>query len=69
MYAIRSYYDYPAHIETMRKLRPGQQVVSLNEWFKKNFDPGVMEFFTGELGFTDEEIKIEYNIWRSFNVV
>ena len=59
---------HPAHIETMRVLRPGRRPVELEEWWAKNFDPGVMEYLTGELGFTEEEIQEEYRIWREFTV-
>lgn len=58
---------YPAHVETIREMRPGLEPISLDDWFRKNFNPGVMEYFTGELEFTDEEIKREYEIWRRFN--
>ncbi len=58
---------YPAHVETIRQMRPDSEPVSLDTWFRKNFDPGVMEFFTGELKFTEDEIQQEYKIWREFN--
>ena len=58
---------YPSHVETLRKIRPGAVPVDLETWFRKNFNPGVMEFFTDELQFTEEEIEQEYAIWRSFN--
>lgn len=58
---------YPAHIEVMRQLRPGQKPVTLDDWFLKNFSPGIMEYMSGELGFSDEEIKEEYRIWREYS--
>ncbi len=57
---------YPAHLEAMRILRPGQRVVTLQEWFLKNFNPGIMDFLTGELGFNNQELETELQIWRSF---
>ncbi|MDC7233419.1 MAG: HAD hydrolase-like protein [Spirochaetales bacterium] len=57
---------YPAHIEVMRQLRPGHPPVSLDQWFLKNFSPGIMEYMTGELGFSKEEVAEEYRIWREF---
>jgi len=57
---------YPAHREVMRQLRPGHPIVTLEEWFLKNFSPGIMEYLTGELGFTSEEVQEEYRIWQSF---
>ncbi len=58
---------YPAHVETIKQLRPNLKPISLDGWFRKNFNPGVMEYFVEELGFTEDEIKEEYDIWRSFN--
>ena len=58
---------YPAHVETIKQMRPELEPVSLDTWFRKNFEPGVMEYFTDELGFTEDEIKREYEIWRAFN--
>ena len=58
---------YPAHVETIKQIRPELTAVDLDTWFLKNFEPGVMEYFTAELGFTEAEIQEEYNIWRSFN--
>ncbi|QEN04659.1 hydrolase [Thiospirochaeta perfilievii] len=57
---------YPAHLETMEVLRPGQKVISLDEWFLKNFHPGIMEYMKGELGFSQEEIMEEYKIWQDY---
>lgn len=57
---------YPAHLEVMRQLRPGQKPISLDEWFMKNFHPGIMEYLTGELHFSEEEIEKEYEVWRAF---
>jgi phosphoglycolate phosphatase-like HAD superfamily hydrolase len=57
---------YPAHVRAMEILRPGVKPVDLAGWFKKNFDPGIMAFLRGELGMTEVELKLEYNIWREF---
>ena len=57
---------YPAHLEVMRQLRPGIQPAGLDEWLLKNFSPGIMEYMTGELGFSEDEIREEYRIWREF---
>ena len=50
----------------MKKMRPNLLPLSLEEWFKKNFDPGIMEYMKEDLLMTDEEIKIEYEIWREY---
>lgn len=57
---------YPAHVEVMRRLRPDLVPVDLDNWFRKNFHPGIMEFLKNELHFTDEEIELEYTVWRDF---
>ncbi len=57
---------YKAHLEIMEKMRPEFPVPSLNDWFLKNFDPGIMEYMKEYLGFNDEEIEAEYKIWRKY---
>jgi phosphoglycolate phosphatase/pyrophosphatase PpaX len=52
----------------MKKMRPNLPILSLDEWFKKNFEPGIMEYLKEDLLMTDEEIKIEYEIWRKYAV-
>lgn len=57
---------YPAHLEVMGELRPDREPISLRGWFEKNFSPGIMEYMQHDLGFSDEEIQREYEIWREF---
>lgn len=57
---------YPAHVEAMRQLRPGQAPVDLETWFAKNFDPGIVPYLEDELGMTAEELLIEDRIWREY---
>lgn len=57
---------YPAHLEIMRELRPGHQPISLDDWFLKNYSPGVFEYYTRELGFNSQELKIEHSLWRKY---
>lgn len=57
---------YPAHLETMEKLRPDHDLISLEDWFLKNFHPGIMEYMKGELNFSEDEILEEYDIWQSY---
>ncbi|MGE5235812.1 MAG: HAD family hydrolase [Acidobacteriota bacterium] len=57
---------YPAHLRAMEILRPGWEPVSLDTWFRKNFDPGIMSFLVDELGMTPEELAREHEIWREF---
>lgn len=55
---------YPAHLEAMAVLRPGRPRVSLEDWFRINFHPGIGEFLTQELRLTERELEEEYGIWR-----
>ncbi|HOJ63220.1 MAG TPA: HAD hydrolase-like protein [Spirochaetota bacterium] len=57
---------YPAYIEAMKILRPKHNILSLEEYFIKNFDPGLSNFFRNELNMNEEELIVEYNIWREF---
>ena len=57
---------YPAHVEALRQLRPRLAPLSLDDWFRKNFSPGLMGYLVGELAFTPEEVAINHGIWRSF---
>ena len=50
----------------MEQLRPGLPKVSLETWFEKNFEPGILSFLVDELGLTTEELALEHRIWREF---
>ena len=56
---------YPAHRECMARLRPGTVPVTLEEWFLKNFDPGIAHYLEEELRLSPEELETELEIWRS----
>jgi phosphoglycolate phosphatase-like HAD superfamily hydrolase len=55
---------YPAHVEALRRIRPGREPIGLSGWLEKNFDPGLMGYLRGELGMTDEELKVADSVWR-----
>jgi phosphoglycolate phosphatase/pyrophosphatase PpaX len=57
---------YPAHLEVMRLLRPDQMPITLEDWYRKNFDPGIMGYLQGELGMTPGELETEFTIWQNF---
>ena len=57
---------HPAHVEVMKQLRPNEIPVNLENWFRKNFDPGIMDFLKSELKFDEDEITLEYKIWRDY---
>lgn len=56
---------YPAFLEALKILRPGT-TISLDDYFRENFDPGFMEYCTGKLGMNDEEMDIELECWRNY---
>jgi phosphoglycolate phosphatase/pyrophosphatase PpaX len=57
---------HPAHVRTMELLRPHQQAVDLDTWFAKNFDPGIMPYLVDELGMAEDELAVEFRVWREF---
>lgn len=56
---------YPAFLETLKLLRPNV-TISLDDYFRVNFDPGFVPYCTGELGMTDEEMEAEVQCWREY---
>ncbi len=58
---------YPAYLETMKTVRPDLDPVDLDGWFLKNFHPGILPYLTEELGFSEEELKEEYRVWRTYS--
>lgn len=57
---------HPAHRRAMQVLRPGSEPADLETWFAKNFDPGILSYLKDELGFSDQELALEEEIWRGF---
>ena len=58
---------FPAHLEVMKKLRPGEPAITLDTWFEKNFHPGIMVYLTEEIGLDEKEMEEEFLIWQDFN--
>lgn len=56
---------YPAFLEALKVMRPGV-TISLEDYFRENFHPGFIEYCTGKLGMTDEELDQEVEIWRDY---
>lgn len=56
---------YPSFVAFMEKYFPNKQY-SLDDYFRYNFDPGVLEFFTDICGMTEEEVIIEQEFWRNY---
>jgi phosphoglycolate phosphatase/pyrophosphatase PpaX len=57
---------YPSFVETVRLLRPGMPVLTLREFITYNFDPGFLSMCLNVYKFTDEEMKIEQEIWQRY---
>ena len=56
---------FPSFLEFLSKIRP-ESHYTLEEYFRKNFDPGIMELFTDELHFTPDELDEEYRFWQAY---
>eukprot|EP00438_Fugacium_kawagutii_P008498 Skav210950 [mRNA] locus=scaffold713:302670:306171:+ [translate_table: standard] len=52
---------YPAHVESVKVLRPDLEPVSLEGWFRKNHEPGVSCYLKSL--FNDELMEEEHKIW------
>ena len=58
---------YPCFIEYLRKTRP--HLVSkytVEDYFVKNFDPGIVELLMDEVGLDAEELKEEEKFWEDY---
>ena len=56
---------YPAFVAFMKIKRP-QIHLSLAEYFRLNFEPGVIPLFRDICGLSDDEIEEEAAFWRSY---
>lgn len=56
---------YPAFVKILEELRPGKSYTQ-EEFLTANLTPGLGVFYTNELGFTDEEMRREQEIWREY---
>ena len=56
---------YPCFVEYMEKYFPHIHL-TLEEYFRYNFDPGVVELFTGICGMTWEEMLEEEAYWKEY---
>ncbi len=56
---------YPSFVEYLKRVRPGAHY-TLEEYFRLNFDPGIIPLFTQVLGFSDEELEGEFDFWKEY---
>ena len=56
---------YPCFVEYMKEFHP-EVHMTLEEYFVKNFDPGVVALFRDEIGMSDEEMRHEQSWWNAY---
>ena len=56
---------FPSFLAYLKLVRP-QASYTLEDYFRKNFDPGIMALFTGELGFSEQELEGEFRFWQDW---
>ena len=58
---------YPSFVEYLKVARPHlADKYTLEEYFEKNFEPGILELFTKEIGLSEEELAEEEQFWRDY---
>ena len=57
---------YPCFAEYTAKFFPKAKRYTLEEYILKNFSPGVYDFFHGEVGMSEEEMKHEQDYWHEY---
>lgn len=57
---------YQAQLEILRRMRPALPPITPEEFFEKNFHPGITRYLTEELHFSPEEMEEEFRIWQEF---
>lgn len=56
---------YPCFVQYTREHFPDYRC-TLEEYFVKNFDPGVVAFFRDDVGMSDAQMKHEQEYWNAF---
>lgn len=56
---------YPCFVEYMTKFNP-DKILTLEEYFRYNFDPGVIALFTEICGMTVEQMHEEEEYWKEY---
>lgn len=57
--------NFPAFLETLGQLRPGAEM-TLEQYFRYNFDPGFTSLCYDLLSFTEEEMQIQVDNWAAY---
>lgn len=56
---------FPSFLAYLQKVRTGK-TYTLEDYFSKNFDPGIISLFTDELGFSKREMDEEFAFWQEY---
>lgn len=57
---------YPCFVEYMHKYFPKAREYTLEDYFVKNFDPGIVAFFREEIGMSAEQMQHEQVCWNEY---
>lgn len=58
---------YPSFVEYLKIARPHlADKYTVEEYFEKNFEPGILELFTEEIGLSESELAEEEAFWREY---
>ena len=58
---------FPSFIEYLKINRPEKaDKYTLEDYFVKNFHPGIIELFKGEIGLSDKELEEEERFWSDY---
>lgn len=57
---------YPCFCAFLREVRPNAKHYTLEDYFRWNFDPGILPFFTEEVGLSQEELEYEFRFWQAY---
>lgn len=57
---------YPCFCAFLQEVRPRAKHYTLEDYFRKNFDPGIIPFFTEEVGLSQQELEYEFQFWQRY---
>lgn len=57
---------FPCFCEFLKEVRPNAKAYTLEDYFRKNFDPGILPFFTEEVGLSPQELDYEFRFWQNY---
>ena len=56
---------FPSFLAYLERVRPEARY-TLEDYFYKNFEPGIMGLFMDELGFSEQELEEEFRFWQDY---